>query len=145
MNRFEAVAITRAVGDWAVVRDDIRAMALAGSWARDNPRQRSDIDLILLSDRAHEYRRLRKWLTEIDFSKAGYRQQSSESATYGVVWSRHIHLLPKAEVELTFAECSWARTAPVDSGTRAVVKDAFRVIFDKDGILAKLLYVVLSE
>jgi uncharacterized protein len=144
MKSVEADAIISAVADWAVVRDDIRAIALVGSWARGNPHQVSDIDLILLSDLANEYRRLRKWLTEIDFMMAGYRQQSSESATYGVVWSRHIHLLPKAEVELTFAKCSWARTGPVDSGTRTVVKDAFRIIFDKDGILAKLVDAVLS-
>jgi len=39
----------------------------------------------------------------------------------GVVWSRHINLLPPAEVELTFAECSWARTDPVDGGRREFI------------------------
>jgi uncharacterized protein len=144
MKTAEANAIVSAVSRWAVERDDIRAMALIGSWSRGNPRQVSDIDLLLLSDRAHEYRRCRKWLTEIDFGGAGYRLQSSEIAIYGVVWSRHINLLPAAELELTFAECSWARTDPVDGGTRGVVQDAFRIIFDKDRILAKLVDAVLS-
>jgi hypothetical protein len=54
-----------------------------------------------------------------------------------------MHLLPTAEVELTFAECSWAQTEPVDEGTRGVVKDAFRIIFDKDG-LCKLIAAVMS-
>src|SRR5215471_19432096 len=65
-----------------------------------------------------------KSLTEIDFTGTGYRRQLSESSTYGVVWSRHIHLLPKAEVELTSAECSWARTDPVE---RASNGDILRV------------------
>jgi predicted nucleotidyltransferase len=140
----EANAIVSAVTSWAIRRGDIRAMALVGSWARGNPNQLSDIDLLLLSDWVHEYRRCQEWPTEIDFAGAGYRFNSSESATYGVVWSRHVHLLPAAEVELTFAECSWAQTEPVDDGTRGVVKDAFRIIFDKDQMLSKLITAVMS-
>jgi len=145
MKTSEVNAIVSAVTRWALERDDIRAMGLAGSWARGNPRRFSDVDLLLLSNRAHEYRRRRRWLTEIDFAGAGYRLQMSSGAIYGVVWSRHISLLPAAEVELTFAECSWARTDPVDGGTRGVVQDALRIIFDKDGILAKLVDAVMSE
>jgi hypothetical protein len=140
----EANAIVSAVTSWAIKRGDIRAMALVGSWARGNQGQVSDIDLLLLSDCAHEYRHSQEWFTEIDFGGAGYRLSSSESANYGVVWSRHMHLLPAAEVELTFAKCSWARTDPVDGGTRGVVKDAFWIIFDKDATLAKLVDAVMS-
>jgi hypothetical protein len=63
---------------------------------------------------------------------------------YGVVWSRHIHLLPSSEVELTFAKCSWARTVVIDPGTRRMVKDAFQIILDKDGMLARLVGVLMS-
>lgn len=140
----EANAIVNAVTNWAVKRGDIRAMALVGSWARGNPHQVSDIDLLLLSDRVYEYRHCQEWLTEIGFGGAGYRLNSSESATYGVVWSRHVHLLPAAEVELAFAKCSWAQTEPVDGGTRGVVNDAFQIIFDKDGMLSKLISAVMS-
>ncbi|HTC05663.1 MAG TPA: nucleotidyltransferase domain-containing protein [Xanthobacteraceae bacterium] len=141
----EASALVSAVTSWAIRRGDIRAMALVGSWARGDPNQISDIDLLLLSDRVHEYRRCQEWLTEIDFAGAGYRLHSSESASYGVVWSRHVHLLPAAEVELAFAACSWAQTAPVDDGTRGVVKDAFRIIFDKDEMLSKLVAAVCAR
>src|SRR3974377_1169331 len=101
-------AITVPVANWAIERDDVRAMAMVGSWARGNPRPASDLDLLLLSDLALDYQRRRTWLTEIDFQKAGFRLRSSEGAVYGVVWSQHVHLLPAAEVELTFARCSWA-------------------------------------
>jgi hypothetical protein len=53
-------------------------------------------------------------------------------------------LLPAAQVELTFAQCSWARTDPVDLGTRSIVKDAFEIIFDKDGTLARVVDAVMS-
>jgi predicted nucleotidyltransferase len=144
MKPAEADVIVSAVSSWAIKRGDIRAMALVGSRARGNQGQASDIDLLLLSDRAHEYRHSQEWLTEIDFRGSGYRLKSSESANYGVVWSRHIHLLPPAEVELTFAECCWAQTEPVDGGTRSVVKDAFKIIFDKDRMLLKLVAAVRS-
>jgi uncharacterized protein len=55
-----------------------------------------------------------------------------------------VHLLPAAEVELAFAKCSWAQTEPVDGGTRGVVNDAFQIIFDKDGMLSKLISAVMS-
>ena len=138
MKNAEVKAIIGAIAAWAVRRDDIRAMALIGSWARGNPQQTSDIDLLLLSDHHDEYRRRRKWLTEIDFKRAGFQLRSSNTVVYGVAWSRHLHLLPAAEVELTFAKCSWARTHPIEAGTRVVVKDALRIILDKDRSLAKL-------
>ena len=66
MKSAEAWAIVNAVADWAIEREDIRAMTLVGSWARGNPHQASDIDLLLLSDRAHEYRRRQKWLAAVE-------------------------------------------------------------------------------
>ena len=43
-------AITAAVANWAIERDDIRAMAILGSWVRGNPRPTSDLDLLVLTD-----------------------------------------------------------------------------------------------
>jgi uncharacterized protein len=145
MKAADANAIVRAVADWAICREDIRAMALVGSWARGDPHQGSDVDLLLLSDRADEYRARQEWLAEIDFESAGYGIASSEGASYGVVWSCHVVTSPAGMVELTFAQRSWAQADTIDAGTRRVVKDAFRIIFDKDGALAKLVSVVMSE
>ena len=145
INRAEVDAVIDAITCWAIERDDIRAVALVGSWARGNPRQTSDVDLLFLTDQAEEYRECRRWLAQINFQNAGYVVQSSDYAVYGGVWSQHIHLLPPAEIELTFASCSWARTDPIDCGTRSVVKDAFRIIVDRDGSLAMLADAVMSE
>jgi uncharacterized protein len=144
MKAAAANAIETAVTAWALAHEDIRAMALLGSWARGNPHQGSDVDLLLLSERAYEYRRRRNWFTEIDFEGVGHRVLSTEKVSYGVVWSLHVTLVPMGKVELTFARCSWARIDPVDVGTRSVVRDAFRVIFDKDRILARLVDAVMS-
>jgi predicted nucleotidyltransferase len=143
MKSADVAVIVNAVADWARNCEDIRAMALVGSWARGNPHQGSDIDLMLLSDCADEYRHCPEWPTAIDFNGAGYRVASSEDASYGVVWSRHIALLPTGEVELTFAPRSWARTDAVNLGTRSVVTDAFQIIVDKDGAFAELVAAVM--
>ena len=143
MEAAEANAITTAVAHWATERDDIRAMALLGSWARGDPRPTSDLDLLLLSDLAPDYRH-RTWLTEIAFQNAGFQLHSSDSAIYAIVWSEHVHLLPAADVELTFAKCAWASLHPIDNGTRVVVKDAFQIVIDRDGILAKLVNAVMA-
>ena len=145
MRAADADAIVNAVADWAICREDIRAMALIGSWARGNPHHGSDIDLLLMSDRADEYRAPQEWLAEIDFERAGYGVASSQDASYGVVWSCHVAMVPSGMVELTFARRSWAQLDTVDAGTRRVVKDAFRIIFDKDGALANLVSVVMAE
>jgi predicted nucleotidyltransferase len=60
-------AVTATVANWAIERNDIRAMAMLGSWVRGNPRPDSDLDLLLLSDQAPDYQRSKTWLTEIDF------------------------------------------------------------------------------
>jgi uncharacterized protein len=145
MQTVDVDAIVSAVADWALHREDIRAMALVGSWARGNPHQRSDVDLLLLSDRADEYRHRQKWLAEIDLESAGFGIASSEDESYGVVWSFHIALVPAGKAELTFAPLSWAGAGEVDAGTLHIVKDAFQIIFDKDEILTKLVAAVISE
>jgi uncharacterized protein len=144
MKTADARAIVRVVADWAVDHEDIRAMAFIGSWARGDPHQGSDVDILLLSGCVVEYRLRSEWLAEISFEDAGYRVSSSEDADYGVVWSQHVILMPAAKVELTFAPCSWARTDPVDLGTRRIVKDAFEIVFDKDGALARVVDAVMS-
>ncbi len=143
MEPAQANSITTVVAHWAIERDDIRAVALLGSWARGNPTPTSDLDLLLLTDLAQCYRS-GTWLTEIAFQNVGFRLRSIDGAIYGVVWSAHVHLVPAADVELTFAECTWASVDPVDDGTRAVVKDAFHIVFDRDGILTKLVNAVMT-
>jgi uncharacterized protein len=69
MKTADANAIVRMVADWTVDHEDIRALALIGSWARGDPHEESDIDLLLLSDRAAEYRLRWEWLAEISFEK----------------------------------------------------------------------------
>jgi hypothetical protein len=123
---------------WARCRSDIVGVALAGSWVRGAARDDSDIDLILLVADPRIFRR-DDWLAEIQWHEA--RPAQWRDADYGVVWSRHVRLIPPCEIELTFCSPSWAGTDPVDAGTAKVISDGCQVLLDKSGLFKKLLSV----
>lgn len=138
-------ALVDAIRSWVKARDDLRALALAGSWATGNARPGSDVDLLIVASEPDDYRRPREWLNDIGFSEAGFEIERYETAIYGAVWSCHTFLKPGAEVELTFAAPAWTSTSPIDDGTRSVVADGFQVIVDKDGALARLAAAIQAE
>jgi len=122
---------------WARSRPDILALALVGSWARGMAREDSDIDLIVLAERPHEFRGT-TWLNEIQWTGlAGWRD-----AEYGAAWSRHIGVLPRGEIELTFCAPAWAAVDPIDAGTLRVVSGGCRIVLDKSGLFERLLAAV---
>jgi hypothetical protein len=128
-----------AVIQWLVTgRDDLRGMAVCGSWARGNPRPDSDLDVLIVAQNPDSLRRDQKWIRELNFSDVGFCYLGHKTARYGVVWSAHIELEPEAKLELTFAKESWASVHPIAQGTRDVVTDAFNVLIDKDGALQRL-------
>lgn len=137
MRASQASAIMKAVALWANHRDDIRALAVLGAWARGDAAPGSDLDLLCLTDSAANYRLDEAWLDEIDFGQAGYDLHLSRAADYGAVCSWHLLLHPPAELELSFARCDWASTTPMDARTRRVIGDGMQILFDKDGLLSR--------
>jgi len=122
------------VTDWARHAEDVRAVALVGSWARGEARADSDLDLVVLAIEPQAYQGERLPLPEL----AGFRVAERRQVRYGVVTSQVLTLEPPAEMELTFADLTWARTDPVDLGTASVVRGGFKVLIDKDGLLGRL-------
>lgn len=127
----EVEALLRRAGDWARTRTDVRALGLAGSWARRAARTDSDVDLIVLTDAPDRYARSDAWAGAL-----GGELVATE--VWGAVTSRRLRLRSGLEVEVAVAHASWAATAPVDRGTRRVVTDGLRVIHDPAGLLAAL-------
>jgi predicted nucleotidyltransferase len=125
-----------AVIRWLVTgRNDLRGMAVCGSWARGNPRPDSDLDVLIVAQNPDSLRRDQKWIRDLNFSDVGFRYVGHKTARYGVVWSAHIELEPEAKLELTFAKESWASVHPIDQGTRDVVMDIARVSASSSGAL----------
>jgi len=125
---------------YSLVQDQhaLRALAVCGSWARGNPRPDSDLDILIVAQDVVPWRNEQRWVGGLPFEKAQLAYRSHRTAKYGVAWSAHICLEPDAELELTFVSTSWTCVDPIDPGTRDVVSDAFRIIVDKDGHLARL-------
>lgn len=138
MNAAEAHALIAIIQELVRARDDLRAMAVCGSWARGNPRPHSDVDLLIIAQDPERLCRSQEWIREMRFCDASFRYVGHQGSAYGAVWSAHIELEPQAELELTFAEESWASVDPVDPGTRGIVIDAFNIVVDKDGVLRRL-------
>jgi predicted nucleotidyltransferase len=142
VTRQQADALIDAVRVWLEGRSDLRALALAGSWARGNPKPTSDLDLIIVASDPEKYRFPDEWLRDIPFATATFEIDRYATCTYGEVWSCRVFLRPDSEVELTFAAPGWADIDPLDPGTKFVVADAFRIIIDKDGALQRVFAVV---
>jgi hypothetical protein len=129
--------IIAAVVQWAAARGDVLAVVLVGSWARGEARPDSDVDFMLLTPHSAAYRAAEGWQHGIAWP--GATIAAWEDHDYGAAWSRHIFLTDGAEVELCFSLPAWAATDPIDEGTRAVAGRGCRILYDPQGLLARLV------
>lgn len=141
MDEHCAYGLTAMVRNMVDARDDLRALAVCGSWARGDARPASDLDLLVIAKEPAIWRRDLNWIAGLPYDLAGCAYRRHRIATYGIAWSAHIALTPDAEFELTFAPESWALVDPVDPGTCAVVTGGFECVVDKDDRFARLLEV----
>jgi hypothetical protein len=117
---------------WARERGEVRAVALVGSWSYGRPHPDSDVDVVLLIDAPDTYIDGDHWLSGL----GGVRLINTQR--WGVITERRFALPSGLEVELGIGKPDWASTSPVDDGTRRVVTDGIRAIYDPDRLLAKL-------
>jgi predicted nucleotidyltransferase len=117
---------------WAVTRLDIQAVGLVGSQARGNARVDSDVDLVIVADNPAVYLRDMDWTNRFGFVD---RQQMEN---YGIVQSLRVWYLHGLEVEYGLTDARWV-ALPLDAGTRTVIEDGMRVLFERGNILSSLL------
>lgn len=127
--REEVDEVLATVVEWAG-RSDVQAVGLIGSWARDAAHLTSDVDVIVLTDVPD----LGGELTEVLKAVAVLRRQQ---------WGPYLNEVRLArpsglEVEVGVTATKWAATDPVDPGTRRVVTDGMRILYDPDLILTRL-------
>jgi hypothetical protein len=89
------------------------------------------VDLVLLADQPGAYLSDEAWIDELGASSV------VRTRSWGALTERRLAL--PSELDVGVAAVSWAATAPVDAGTRQVVTDGIRVVFDLDGVLAELI------
>jgi uncharacterized protein len=135
----EVNAFMSALEQWAAKRDDIVAIAVVGSWARGAARADSDLDILLLTDDQTAYLNREDWIAAL-----APEAELLRTGDWGAIAERRFVLRSGLEIEFGVGRPSWADTAPMDPGTRAVVRNGLRPVFDPRGLLAKLAAVCLS-
>ncbi|MDX2141403.1 MAG: nucleotidyltransferase domain-containing protein [Chloroflexota bacterium] len=132
------------ITDWGRAHADVRAIALVGSYARGTARPDSDVDVMILSAAPDRYRSA-DWLTQIDWAQAAVTVVHWHDKDYGVVWSRHVELGSGLQVEFSFGAPGWASVDPLDAGTARVLGDGYHILYDADGLLARVASMVNTK
>jgi uncharacterized protein len=57
---------------------------------------------------------------------------------WGAITSVRVHYSSGEEVEYGVGAVGWARTSPIDPGTRGVICDGVVKLYDPDGLIADL-------
>jgi len=121
---------------WAASHDDIVAVALVGSHARGTARPDSDVDVVIMTTDPRRYLEDTAWITH--FGEAS----TPEHEDYKMVQALRTTYSGGLEVEFGLTVPKWADSEPLDAGTRQVVSDGCRIIFDRHGVLAALMRAV---
>jgi predicted nucleotidyltransferase len=124
--------LLRAVVKWAEIQPDILGIALVGSYARDEAKIDSDVDLVFLTLNPKELIDKPEWITE--FGKA----KSFEFEDWGVVTSLRVFYQDGLEVEYGITTIEWV-IEPLDESTHQVIADGMKVLLDKSGFLEQAL------
>lgn len=117
---------------WSENQDSIVGLALVGSYAVDKADINSDIDLIIFCVDKRCYTKQHDW--SYKFGDVLKKQKEY----YGIVTSIRVWYKDRFEVEFGFTTQEWAEI-PVDQGTRRVVEDGIRVLYDPAGFLLRLI------
>jgi RimJ/RimL family protein N-acetyltransferase len=132
----QVTALLAHVAEWAGSRSDIVAVAVVGSQARGAARTDSDLDLVLLTRVPERYTREESWAQEIGGA------QVRGSAHRGVLFEQRVRTASGLELDLGIGPPRWASTQPVECGTARVAREGLRIVYDPEGILARLIEAV---
>ncbi|HXI26497.1 MAG TPA: nucleotidyltransferase domain-containing protein [Pyrinomonadaceae bacterium] len=108
---------------WVKEQSDIEGAALIGSYASGKATENSDVDLMILTTSPSRYLSNKQWLSV--FGEVA----RSQNETWGAVEMVRAFYRTGLEIEYNFAAPSWAGI-PIDAGTRRVVNDGMKVVFD---------------
>jgi predicted nucleotidyltransferase len=119
------------VTEWAASQPTIPGVALVGSHARGEARPDSDIDVVLLCEEP------RGFLTEPSWIYHFGEVETCQTEDWGVVTSLRVRYRHGLEVEFGMTILAWA-ALPIDPGTKHVVSQGMRILFDRMGMLGRL-------
>ena len=123
---------------WAEGKSGILGVALVGSYARDEAKVDSDVDLVLIASTPKELIDKPEWIKEFGDVK------SFKIEDWGLVTSLRVFYRGDLEVEYGVTTSEWA-SEPIDECTRQVIADGMKILLDKSGLLDRALKEVSSK
>ncbi len=123
---------------WISAQPDVLAAALVGSYARTAATAVSDIDLLTLTTTVEKYFANADWAAQFG------TMTTSTAEAWGRVTALRACYQDDLEIEFNFAPPDWA-DVPVDEGTRSVVADGMRILYDPAGLLKSLRQAVANS
>ena len=138
-DKLQVERICRAIATWADRESRIDAVALVGSWARNEAHADSDIDLMILTSDPEQFFHSNIWFHSILWQEFNLQLVSHYDRVYGVVKSRHFCFQDRQRIEFSFGDPTWASIDPIESGTFAVVSSGLKIICDRHQLLENLV------
>lgn len=114
---------------WATKRKDIRAVALVGSYAREELDKDADIDLVIITETPQKY------ITNTEWTRVFGRPITKKVEEYGKLTSLRIWYENGLEIEYGFAPREWIQTLSGDE-MKQIPDDGLRVLFEKEILLS---------
>lgn len=128
----EIRGLLQAVAEWAGADSRVSGLVLVGSHARGTARSDSDVDLVLLSSVPQEL------LCDASWAASFGGVTSTKHEDYGRLTSIRVQYAEGPEVEFGIADVRWA-SLPLDPGTRRVLANGARPLYDDAGLLERAL------
>jgi predicted nucleotidyltransferase len=116
---------------WVASQPDILAVALVGSYARNEVTGDSDIDLVILARKPKTYLKDTRWAQRF----GTIRRERVEH--YGKVTSLRVWYLGSYEVEYGFTDERWS-DSPLDEGTKRVISGGLQILSERASLLSRL-------
>lgn len=130
----KAKTLIKNFSDWANSQDNIQAVGLVGSYARDAEKEDSDIDLMIIVKDQDLYIADESWI-----NKFGEVDKIVDEE-WGQLKTKRVFYKDGPEVEFNFDKKSWVN--PKDSGTKRVVTDGMKILVDKEKLLENLVAIL---
>ena len=115
---------------WASAQPDIQGVALVGSFARNTATESSDVDLVVLVQDTEKYLQDPNWVRHFG------ETSGLQIEEYGALTSIRVWYSDGREIEYGITNENWA-AVPLDEGTRQVISDGMRVLFERRPILSQ--------
>ena len=120
------------VKEWAADEPNVLGVALGGSHVRNQATESSDVDLIVIAREPQAYLQTTHWAQQFGVVA---RQQFEN---YGRVTSLRVWYSFGCEAEFAITDETWTRL-PLDGGTRRVISDGMKIIFERGSILSQVI------